>query len=226
MKNPFRRGVVTFVFDDGYQRVYENALPILDSHKMPGVFALPLDGQRLERSEHRRVKYPQPVRRWQDWKHIEAAGHEIAAHSATHPDLRHVTASQLEHELREPKELLGATSFVYPGGAHNAQIVSQTMQYYAAARTVLRGFESLPPKDPYRLRTFNFSRNNFSVWKANLFVLWAWITNAWIIETYHMVDDNTSRMVHTVPRRGFESHVQFVSLLPIEVKTIKQVMSG
>lgn len=226
MPNFLQRGVVTFVFDDGYQKAYENALPILDKHKLPGVFALPIDGSKLEQSQHRYVKKPQTVRSWKDWLHIRNKGHEIAAHSVTHTNLTKVSTEQLEQELKESKERLNAESFVYPGGAHNDTVIEETRTYYKAARTVRRGFETIPPKDPYRLKTFNYSRNNYSVWKANFFTFWAWLTNAWIIETYHMVDIDDSEMVHTVKTSELEQHVAFVAWLPIKVKTLRDVLKG
>lgn len=224
MKNIFRRGVVTFVFDDGYERVYQTVLPILKRYKARGVFAIPLDGSRVESSSYRYVKIPEKVRPWTDWRHISHDGHEIAAHSETHRDLTAISETQLERELKSPAQALGAQTFVYPGGAHNDEVVERTRRYYAAARTVRRGFESLPPTDPYRLRTFNFSRNNFRLWKANLFALWAWITNSWMIETYHMVDGDNSKMVHTVKTNDFIRHLHFVSSLPVRIRTIKEVI--
>ena len=223
MKNLLDRGVVTLVFDDGYQKVYDTVLPILKKHNMPGVFAIPLDGTKLEQSKHRFVKRQQVVRPWKDWIHITSDGHEVAAHSVTHTNLTKIEGGQLEQELAIPKESLEATTFVYPGGGHNDKVVEVTSKHYKAARTVIRGFETVPPKEPYRLRTFNYSRNNFSVWKANLFALWAWITNKWLIETYHMIDEDDSQMVHTVKPSEFKKHLSFLSWLPIKVKTIKQV---
>lgn len=219
------RGVITFVFDDGYERVYKNVLPILDAHSFPGVFALPINGAALERAEHRKAKIVQPVRPWQDWLDIRTRGHEIASHSQTHPDLAAISADQLRLEIDEPANALNATTFVYPGGSFNDVVVAEVARRYKAARTVIRGFESIPPKDPMRLKTFNFSRNNFTVAKANAFALWAYLTNSWLIETYHMIHTDTSEMVHTVHTNEFKQHVDFVSKLPIAVKTINTVIS-
>lgn len=226
MKNVFKRGVVTFVFDDGYERVYENVLPILERHGMPGVFAIPLDGRKVESSEHRHVKIPQKIKGWSEWKEVRNAGHEIASHSETHPDLTKIPEEQLEEELKRPAAVLDAETFVYPGGAHNEKVVAHVRKHYAAARTVRRGFETLPPQDWYRLRTFNFSRNNFRLWKANLFAIWTWLTNAWMIETYHMIDNDDTKMVHTVKTKDFAKHVKFVSKLPVRIRTIKEVINS
>ena len=217
------RGVITFVFDDGYERVYKNVLPILNKHNMPGVFALPLDGSAVEKSERARENPFQPIRPWQEWLAIQHEGHEIASHSNTHPDLTTLTEHELNSEIAYPAQTLNATTFVYPGGGHNDTVVEATKAHYAAARTVLRGFETLPPKNPWRLKTFNFSRNNFTLLKANMFAVWAYLTNSWLIETYHMIHDDTSEMVHTVKTNDFKKHVAFIARLPIAVKTIKDI---
>jgi peptidoglycan/xylan/chitin deacetylase (PgdA/CDA1 family) len=218
------RGVVTLVFDDGYERVYNNVLPVLDAHKLPGVFALPINGDKIDDLNVQKKPVRQPIRPWSDWLNIEKQGHEIASHSLTHPDLVTLSDEQLDLELAKPRQVLHAQTFVYPGGSHDERVVNKTKQHYKAARTVLRGFETIPPKDPWRLKTFNFSRNNFKVWKANMFALWAYLTNSWMIETYHLIHEDTSEMVHTVKTDEFARHMAFIARLPVAVKTIKEVI--
>jgi len=211
------RGLISFVFDDGYERVFQNAVPALEKHRFPGVFAVAIEGQRLEKTEQR------SVRAWESWKQLTARGHEIASHTVTHPNLTKLSPAQLEQELRQSHELLDASTLVYPGGAVNDDVVAVAKRYYTAARTVQRGFASIPPTDPFRLHSYNFSRNNFSVGKANLLALWACVTNQWLIETYHMIDDAETGMVHSVRTTDFARHLDFVARLPIAVKTIRDV---
>lgn len=214
------RGTISFVFDDGYQRVFENALPVLDKYKVPGVFAVPLNGQSLEKSENRKI------RQWRNWLQIKEQGHELAAHSVNHVNLTTLSPEQLHQELYEPTQALGATTIIYPGGALDETVVDTAKKMYSAGRTVHYGFEKIPSKDPMRLKSYNFSRKNFSVFKANRLALWAYLTNSWLIETYHMIDDDESQMVHTVRTKDFEKHVAFVKSIPVQVKTINQVMQS
>lgn len=202
------RGLVTLVFDDGYEAIFQHVVPLLNQLKMPGVFAIPLN-----------APYP-----WQRWLTIRERGHEIAGHSMTHRDFTTLTPEELERELLEPAQQLGAKTLVYPGGAHNDEVIRAARNYYTAARTVRRGFESLPPSDPFRLKTINWSKRNFSLTKANLFVFWAWLSNTWLIETYHQIDDHQRDMLHTVSMRDFSEHVKFIKRLPIAVKTIYDVI--
>lgn len=212
------RGVITFVFDDGYERVYQNAVPLLNKYNLKGVFALPINGKKLERNEHR------TIRPWQNWLDVKQRGHEIASHSVSHTNITRLDSVSLEQELQESKNSLQATTFVYPGGALNDDVVRAVSKHYTAARTVIRGFETLPPKNLWQLRSFNWRRTNFSPWKANLLALWAYLTNSWLIETFHMVDDNDTQMAHTVRTRNLDKHLAFVAKLPVTVKTIHETI--
>lgn len=214
-----KRGVITLVFDDGYERVHQNVVPLLDRYHLPAVFALTLNAPKLARNKAFRKLRP-----WQQWLHLRNRGHEIAAHSITHPDLTQISDAQLDQELRQPVSMLQATTLVYPGGAFNDRVVQQASRYYTAGRTIARGFETLPPQDVMRLKSKNYSRNNFTVARANLLALWAWLTNSWLIETYHMIDDDDQQMVHTVKTKEFARHLAFVNRLPVTVKTIQQVI--
>lgn len=215
-----KRGLITFTFDDGYEAVYRNALPILDKYNFKGVFAIPLNYQKLEQTEGAKV------RPWTDWLPIRERGHEIAAHSVNHVNLTTLSPGQLDQELKEPHEKLNATTLVYPGGAFNDNVATTANKYYAAARTVVRGLETVPPRNPMQLKSYNWTRNNFSVAKANLLALWAYLTNSWLIETFHMVDDNDAKLVHTVREVDLDKHLQFVSKLPVYVRTIQETVSN
>jgi len=77
-----------------------------------------------------------------------------------------------------------------------------------------------------RLKTYNFTRRNFSVAKANLLASWAYLSNTWLIETYHLIDDNETTYDHTVTLRDFTKHLSFITKLPINIATIDQVISS
>src|SRR5687767_7922458 len=124
-----QRGMVTFVFDDGYQAVYEEVVPLLDQHHLPAVFAVPLQTEAVARSEGE-ATLPIDV-----WRALQSRGHEIAAHSVTHRNLTTLSPAELATELAEPAKVLNATTLVYPGGAHNETVREAAKQYYRAART-------------------------------------------------------------------------------------------
>lgn len=217
------RGAVTLCFDDGYRAVFDRVLPLLRHYQIHAAFAVPSDTAALERTEE--VALVTSLAHWVQACRVE--GHELTAHGVTHQALPTLSDAELADELQRAAGATGATTLVYPGGAHDNRVVTAARRHYRAARTVRRGYETLPPRDPFRLRSFVATRENFHVWKWNLRALWAWLTNRWMIETYHNVAvGSVQRTVdrHTVPLDALERHLRFLTRLPIRVATIRDIV--
>jgi peptidoglycan/xylan/chitin deacetylase (PgdA/CDA1 family) len=212
------RGAITLVFDDGYQCIFDHVVPYLNQKNIPAVFAIPLENKRLSTTEGK------PTILWEKWLPLKKQGHEIAAHSITHTDLTTLSAKELEKELKEPSQALGATTVVYPGGAVNDTVVATAQRYYHAGRTVQRGLETVPPANPLQLRTLNFTQRNFSALRANMWALSAALTGRWLIETYHLVEENPTTL-HSVPLLDFMAHIRFIKKLPVTIDTIQKFTS-
>ncbi len=214
------RGTITLVFDDGYQAIYDAIIPLLKKYNVRAVFAIPIhppqnsiEGEKLA-----------PLADWQHAAKLD--GHELAAHSLTHTNLTELADKALIKELQEPSKILSATTLIYPGGAYNDRVVKQSSKYYTAARGVTRGFETIPPRDSMRLKTINFSKRNFSPARANTHALKAFIGDLWLIETYHMVSKKLSPLSHSVLLDEFEAHLDFITSIPIQIKTISDIISS
>ena len=213
------RGIITFVFDDGYTAVYTHVVPLLDKHNIPGVFAIPLTGETLTKESGHKVT---PL---ETWKHIHGR-HELAAHGINHKNLTTLTPVELTQELQVPHQAMGSSTLIYPGGAYNDEVLREAASVYKAARTVERGFEKVPPPKPMQLRTFNFTKRNFSPAKANTLALYAMLTGSWLIETYHLIDINPNPDIHSLLMKDFVRHLQFVSKIPIAKQTIREVTAS
>ena len=213
------RGLITLTFDDGYEAVFNHVVPLLNAYKIPAVFALPLESEALARASD------EPVKPWQEWLPLRELGHEIAAHSVSHQALTGLSDEHVRHELELPAQQLGATTLVYPGGAYNEAVIKEAKKIYTAARTTQYGWQSYPPPDPWRLQTVDYTKDNWSLLKANLRVLAAVAANRWLIETYHVVDISPSTMHHSVPLTEFRRHLEFIQTLPLAIKTINEVIS-
>jgi peptidoglycan/xylan/chitin deacetylase (PgdA/CDA1 family) len=88
---------------------------------------------------------------------LEAAGHEVASHSRTHPILPQLDAEALEAELSGSRDdlttILGKTprTFCYPNGDHNDAVVEAARHAgYEAAVTTRQGI-NLPGTAPFTL---------------------------------------------------------------------------
>lgn len=213
------RGVITLVFDDGYEDVYQEVIPLLASYNIPAVFAVPVH------PEHQQIAGAH-IRSVEDWVSIVSQyHHEIAAHGVTHQSLSKLPAQELDQELQQSQQVTGATTLVYPGGAYDENVLQAVSQHFLAARTVRFGMETILPASPYELKTINYTKQNFSVARANTYALKACIQHKWLIETFHMVRSQHSDMKHFTFIDDFASHLDFITSLPVSIQTIKQVIS-
>lgn len=212
-----KRGTISLVFDDGYAHILKDVVPLLNQYDMKGVFGIPLQGNTLAEQTGFEIAPPE------QWQAIKARGHELAAHGVAHTALPKLSATELERELSLCQQALGATTLVYPGGAHNDAVVAAAQKHFLAARTVIRGMETTAPADPLRLKTYNFTKRNFSPLRANILALYAYLSNSWLIETYHMIADNEDSQ-YAIPPADFAKHLRFLSHLPVNIQTIREVV--
>lgn len=133
--------LVTLTFDDGYKSIWDNALPIMSSRNIKGVF----------------FGETGPINAGEDWvmtwDEVRALqntyGWEIGSHSITHPYLTQVSDSQLTQELLGSKQAFAAQGinvkgFATPFGDYNAKVLAAIAQYYDYHRAAWGGANSWP----------------------------------------------------------------------------------
>ncbi|MCU1657206.1 MAG: putative xylanase/chitin deacetylase [Pseudonocardiales bacterium] len=154
--------VVSLTFDDAYENHFLYARPLLLTYGMTATFyVITSDSDRPYRC----------CMSWKELRILQADGNDIGSHTVTHPYVTHLTPSELTREVCDSRQvmlsngIIDPQSFAYPFGTYDA----------AAERTVRRcrftnarqggGIspsnttpgapyaESLPPKDPYAVRT-------------------------------------------------------------------------
>lgn len=106
-------GLVSINFDDGYQSMYDNGLPILDAAGLKSTQYIIT--QKVGTGEY--VTLDEVLQMYKN-------GHEIGAHTRTHPSLTTLTEAQMTDEVAGAKQDLiswgiTATTFAYPYGAYN-----------------------------------------------------------------------------------------------------------
>jgi peptidoglycan/xylan/chitin deacetylase (PgdA/CDA1 family) len=119
---------VVITFDDGYENVYENALPILRKYKIKSnIFLISgLMGGQYTNSSNVTLKIF-------DWgKAFEMAGTglvKFGCHTMSHPDLTKIGLEKAEEEIKKSKTDLEAhlnsvcKIFAYPKGHRNADVL-------------------------------------------------------------------------------------------------------
>lgn len=143
---------VALTFDDGYESVFHNALPLLIRKRIPAtVFINPGYVGQWNTWD---VNLAWRRFRLMDWRQIETAaqqGWEIGLHGLSHKDLSRLTETQLADEIGLAQRLLqsrlGRSSRVisYPFGNTHARVVSVCREYgIVAGLTMSRKPKSLP----------------------------------------------------------------------------------
>ena len=121
------KAVITF--DDGCSDAFENSLEPLARNGFRAIQFLVADflGRRNE-WDIAKGDSPENLMNEQQARDWLAAGHEIGSHSATHPNLRHISAAQAREEISDSKKSLedrfGVTvqHFCYPYGSWNESV--------------------------------------------------------------------------------------------------------
>lgn len=166
MADQSARGV-SLTFDDGLSSVHASALPLLRDRGVPAhVFVI----SRWVGGDNRWPGQPAgatpfSLMNWDQLEELHASGFRIDAHTASHPDLRTLSVSEIEAELEEADSTIEArlgrrpSFFAYPYGFHDARVRAVAARRYAASFTTKLNYlgnrddrHSLPRLDSHYLR--------------------------------------------------------------------------
>ena len=139
---------VTTSWDDGHELDLRLASE-LTAHGMAGTFYLAPQCREIPSAQR---LGPRAMREL-------AEGHEIGAHTLTHPRLTHLPADRARSEILQGKDAIEdsigrrVTSFCYPYGAYAEEHADMVRSAgFTVARTVDR-FRTSPPSDLFRMGT-------------------------------------------------------------------------
>lgn len=227
------RTVVTLAFDDGLEE-QRQVLDMLSASGLKATFFI-ISG-RVGKSGYMNLD---------DLRRLAAAGHEIGGHTLQHEELAPMAIAGQRQEICEDRLRLlswgfSPTALAFPFGANDA-VVNQTAAAcgYNAARDV-RGLkdtcgscpvaESIPPFDPYEIRTpATVTRDD------GLEQLQAWVTTAeaagggWVNVVFHFVEPDCAKHTYCVQTdvlREFMGWLAQRAPLGTEVRTMQDVMGG
>ena len=170
---------VAITFDDGYESVCQNALPILRKLKIPAtVFVLGdnVNPDRKEMSENKKLLSIQQI------KELHQVGWEIGFHSKTHAYTRALDKNRLRKEIingkKEFEEKLGISLryFAYPRGIYTDKIIRTVKKAGFEAAFTVDGEALKKTIDPYRIPRTVLDRNrDMQQFKALLSPLGLWL---------------------------------------------------
>ncbi len=205
------RPLVTFVFDDGFEKTYSRAMPILQAQGEVACAAIVLNYIGIKD----RMTAAQILA-------LQNGGWEILGHSISHPDLTTLSGADIENELKTSKEgfiALGFSikNFVYPFYRHNANARVIAKKYYRSARAgdVSRtGFDI----NPRIMRIFAMSAIDINVFDhltaLEGIVDDAEANNSWLMITAHNLNPEKEALLKNI--------IDYIQEKGIEIVTIDQ----
>ena len=153
------RKPVIITFDDGYQDVADNAIPILEQHNfMAHLFLIPGLVGRTSEWDVREYGWAFHLFDWETARNLEERGFRCEAHTMTHPRLTLLETDECRREIEESRYALiqelgrEVSHFAYPFGAYDrdTELIVHDAGFASACSTN-RGLSS-STDNPYALR--------------------------------------------------------------------------
>jgi peptidoglycan/xylan/chitin deacetylase (PgdA/CDA1 family) len=138
--------MVSITFDDGWQSVYDRALPLLNKHGFKST-------QYVNASSIETQNFMTAA----ELQQLHQAGHEIAAHSYEHLDLTSISTDRLDEQLRRSEEALAAAGLATddlatPYGRSDPQVDWYASKYFKVVRGTDDGINTRQNLDPHDLK--------------------------------------------------------------------------
>jgi peptidoglycan/xylan/chitin deacetylase (PgdA/CDA1 family) len=211
------RGMVSVTFDDGWLTQYDVARPVLAANGIPGTFYI-VSGE-LRNPER---MTPQQILQ------LRADGHEIGAHSISHPDLSALGPADVDLQLaqsqRDLEALLGAPvrNFAYPFGSANPAVQAACLAYYRTCRTTAWGYN-----------TVGYDRGAVTVQYIHptttpaQFRSWvdaARATRTWLVLVYHSFEATPQKVDDTTPQ-AFADQMAYLRSSGVPTRTVDDAVT-
>ncbi len=217
----FATGAVTFRFDDGLKEQYTNAAPILDAAGFKGEFYI-ITHQIFDNGYTGYMSKTQV----QD---LFARGHEIGAHTQTHPHLTTLSAAQQQQEISGSRQdLLGwnvgaVLSFSYPFGEYDSSTIQIVKDAgFSSAVATISGYVT-PSSDHYQLE-YQELKSDTTLAQVQAWVNTAAQNHQWLILTFHNV--KTGGDAYDITPALFQNIVTYVKQKGLPVVTVGQGMDS
>ena len=145
---------------------------------------------------------------WADVAELAELGHEVGGHTSNHPDLVTLDSDVAFAQIADDRTQLAAhgvepLSFAYPYGSQNAEVRELVARAgYACGRrawglAAAAGdrerpiVESVPPEDPYAIRTYPSIENGTTLEDLKRVVEEAAAKRGWIPLVFHRISEGT-----------------------------------
>lgn len=158
-------------------------------------------------------------------KDIYNAGHEVSAHTRTHPFLTQLTASQATSEIEGARQdmiaagFTPADTFVYPYGDYNSGVIQITQNAgYIGARSVDQGYNTQATnKYSLMIQEVN-SATTAAQWES--WTQTALKNHTWLILMFHQIDHQIDQYGATPEE--LQKYVNYINANGIPTVTMQQ----
>ncbi|OGZ78335.1 MAG: hypothetical protein A2528_00175 [Candidatus Staskawiczbacteria bacterium RIFOXYD2_FULL_37_9] len=224
--NAFGKGMVSLSFDDGWRTNFNTAIPILNAASFKSTQYIITDSINDTANGYMTID---------ELKTISQQGHEISAHTKTHPDLTAPNVDLQSEILGSKNDLFSkgfspVETFAYPFGRYNATVQDASKQAgFLGARTVDRGFND-KSTNPLALTVQIVERGGIcdgdNAPATTLDQVKNWIdttaaTNTWLILVFHQTDNNSENCYGDTPQT-LQSIVDYLKTSNVDVVTVSQ----
>ena len=207
-----KNGCLTIAFDDAYLDTYRHAIRYLDKLNIKSTVAVAagLVGKKLEK---------RPVIGHRECRALLRAGHEIASHTLTHPNLLRLAKAdegRARSEITDSKQALEKklsckiSSFVFPYTAQNKSPALRKIagDFYKSVRLTSDRpvFNRIPVKDPQDITGFAVMRKHSAAYLKKQ-IDYVEKEKRWLIEVFHLVSDRNTPSAHRPKPYRFFMHI-------------------
>jgi peptidoglycan/xylan/chitin deacetylase (PgdA/CDA1 family) len=211
---PQKEAYVSITFDDGYASQYD-AAKILESYGYKGTFYIATDfvGNKYDNIS---------VISWEQVKDLQARGHEIGGHGASHLNASNVSAELYENDLKEGKEELGENNisvenFAYPHGDNSKKDI--VLKYFETARTTKPCINKISDNEICGLTLVH---KNEEYKALTIYLGELKLKGGWLVVAIHSISENPRQDVD-VTNEEFGWILKQISLSGAKVMTIKDI---
>jgi peptidoglycan/xylan/chitin deacetylase (PgdA/CDA1 family) len=167
---------------------------------------------------------------WTEIHQLAECGHEVGGHTAHHPHLTELTPEAARNEILRDRRTIASNglepvTFAYPFGESNDVVESFVRESgYCAARGVGGVVETLPPGNPYRLRTPHSARGRTTVEQLAALVLGAEHEEGWMIIPFHNLAPATSPSDYTTSLLDLSLFLDWLVARKVKVLPVRDVL--
>ncbi|KUG61064.1 hypothetical protein AVL61_07815 [Kocuria rosea subsp. polaris] len=214
--------MVSITFDDGWQSVYDRALPLLDKHGFPST-------QYINASA---IETPNFMTA-DELRQMHGSGHEIASHSYEHVDLSAISADRLDEQMRKSDEMLedaglGTSNLAPPYGRSDPQVDWYASKYFDTVRGTKIGINTRQNLESHNLKVYYVTNETTPDHLAAALAETS-KANGWLILVYHQVaePESTGTQENSIPADRntvtsdvFADHLRVIDESGIDVQPV------